>query len=132
MSDSESEPIPMPKQVRVDIGDIYEQCGELDKAENSTYRRRKCRVFYCNGTDYNYNLCCIRFFIKKALLDYKPTEPTITFNTGVRFCEECSETLLEDKLMLKTLYNITNEDKNTKQHKKYSVEHGNSAVMYTI
>ena len=130
MSDSESEPIPMPKQVRVDIGDIYEQCGELDKAENSTYRRRKCRVFYCNGTDYNYSVCCIRFFIKKCLLNYKPTTPVITFNTGVLFCEKCSECLLEDTLIIKILYNLTNEDKN--KDKKYYIEHGNSAVMYTI
>lgn len=127
-----SETIPMPKQVSIDIGDIYEQCGELDKKENSTYLRSKCKVFYCNGMDYNYNLCCIRFFIKKALLNYEPTEPTITLNTGVRFCQECSETLLEDKLMLKTLYDLTNDDKTKKQIKKYSIEINGVSVLYIL
>ena len=124
--------IPMPKQMSIDIGDIYEECGELDKKENTTYRRVKCGIFYGNGKDYNYNLCCIRFFIKKALLEYNTTKPIITFNSGVRFCEECSNNLLDDPCMLETIYDLTNEDEDKLSAKLYTVEKDGESVSYIL
>ena len=124
--------IPMPKQMSIDIGDIYEECGELDKIEKTTYRRVRCEHFYENGKDYKYNLCCIRFFIKKALLEYNPTKPIITLNTGVRFCEECSESLSEDPCMIETLYDLTNEEELTLSAKTYTIEKDGESVLHTI
>ena len=124
--------IRLPKQVNHDIGDLFELCIWLDNKEKTTYRQNKCGIFYENGKDYNYNLCCIRFFIKKALLEYKATDPIITFNSGVRFCEECSKSLLEDPCMLETLYDLTNEDKNKKSAKKYTIEKDGESVLHTI
>lgn len=67
----------------------------------------RCIHFYETGKKYNFNMCCIRFFIKKCLLNYIPAEPYIGMSTGVIFCPQCSENM--DSEILKIIFNLTSE-----------------------
>ena len=92
-----------------DIGDLYEECAKKDKP-NTFDNRKRCQFFYCTGMEHNYNLCCIRFFIKKCVLNYKAKTPILSLHTGVIFCEECSANIIGDEHMINTLYHLTKED----------------------
>lgn len=107
---------PNDKDFYKNVGDLYIECHKKDNDENGgVYFREKLEIFYYNGLGRNYNLCCIRFFIRQVLLDYKPKKSFCSLSTGVVFCEQCSQNIIGDKYMIKTLFDITNEDGDCKE-----------------
>lgn len=77
--------------------------------------------YYLEGKKNSYNLCCIRFFIDKAVNYNQPSEPYITLTSGVCFCPSCSLDL--DDEIISIIYKLTSDDSDIVYHVKYPNGH---------
>lgn len=82
--------------------------------------------YYLNGKENCYNLCCIRFFIQKAVFRKQTTQPYNGLTSGVIFCPECSTHL--DKEHIKELICMTDE---SNYDVEYITHQPNGDIVYT-
>jgi hypothetical protein len=77
--------------------------------DNNLYNQdsERCDHFYETGKSYNYNDCCIKFFIERAIKKNSnicENRPFIGLSTGCMLCPECSDI---DEEMIKVLCLLT-------------------------
>jgi len=80
----------------------------------------RCEHFYRMGKSYNYNNCCIKFFIEKAIGEIETDTFYIVISTGIILCPICSLELDHETIAItatitaddsKPLYYTTHPDK---------------------